>query len=1229
MRYSRLFMSLLLSAVMLISTLVVVSGGEMESEIVGGAPPDAGSDAVPTRSIYPYIEESESNNGWSSADRVSNTMSIFEIHGNISNNNDHDFFSVDLDGGSGPVHQFTLKPNYIKVRNDYDYLIIWFFAFTPEIPNEEVVLSLGFYDVTRPTTWKTITVHASYTGTYGFRFSPYNATGGSISGNIRYNVTATISSVTPRDSYNDIGSASSLDPGKSSISGTLDQWLDTYDWYHVSAPSDLHPTEMDLKFSIGATNPDYAYNNIAWGVELDLMILYNSRSSPNFQTSVYRISKNSDFQAGGAKVSPYYLDLYKNCTEIYIGVGIHAYGISQLDPDIDYKTYTDFYQADAAYTMDLDISADIPNNRPTLLDGKVEPLLGDSSDLFEFSVTYRDRNNETPKRIELWLDGEFARNLAPLQGQEFDFTKGVRYGVTLSGASIGANVLHEFNFTASDGEDVALFYSSGMGPFPGPRVDDNQAPFPVEDPKKIQNVPEDTDIIYLELDTLFIDDEPETDFYYDLLTENGEWGDTYREEDIVTAKLTNGTLVENNNVLTIWPEENIHGEYTFIIRAADGPSSDPFTKYAEMVVELEIDEINDPPEITRIDQDLIKENPNPTYDFYQGDKEEIPVRAEDVDGDDLTYSWDMGDILASAKRGVNYDWDEETGELWFITSDGDVPEIRPTLTVTDSRGLSTSLQIPMYIENINDPPYIEVPEFKSTIEGEYLYIIPIGGDPDLDDGDFITYSYDLGQLSRYTPSKAVEFNPNTGRLQIEVVSEDMIGEWEIRMTVVDLSQEYDTGTCRVVIQNVNDIPVANDISYNSQDQNLTVVFFTSEAEDEDENEELIYIWNFGDGSPEVSGINKRTVTHVFPSAGAFSVSLKVFDGEAYSEVREKVLTLTAPPVDPDLDNDGMLDEWEKRAGLDPTDPGDALIDTDQDGMLNKEEFDYWEQNGVYLNPNNPDTDMDGYKDGEEVNGGFDPLSPESHPDPEYATVSLVMMIMGGLFFLLAFIFLVLFLVLRKRNNPKVIAMPVAASPVDGNLVGAAGYQQLPGQAGYQELPPASGVDGSYQQPQAGITPEQDAHFGQDMYQGGVLSTDQFMQGPTSQVQAVPYSDTEQPPDAALFGEVGYGGPVSPPDQAEVEPFMDYAAPELYSPEEFNLQEPPSEIQSDPMGESDPLARFMPGNESGPVASEGIVGEQVQPEASGAPDDTGKTGTAGSIPPLPPLPKPPGSDEPEI
>ncbi len=83
----------------------------------------------------------------------------------------------------------------------------------------------------------------------------------------------------------------------------------------------------------------------------------------------------------------------------------------------------------------------------------------------------------------------------------------------------------------------------------------------------------------------------------------------------------------------------------------------------------------------------------------------------------------------------------------------------------------------------------------------------------------------------------------------------------------------------------------------------------------------------------------------------------------------------------DRDKDGIDDDWESKQC--PNGDCDPYDDLDGDGLTNIEEYEL-SVSGTYvgdLDPQNKDTDDDGYDDGREVNAGFDPTDPESHPMP--------------------------------------------------------------------------------------------------------------------------------------------------------------------------------------------------------------------------------------------------------
>jgi hypothetical protein len=100
------------------------------------------------------------------------------------------------------------------------------------------------------------------------------------------------------------------------------------------------------------------------------------------------------------------------------------------------------------------------------------------------------------------------------------------------------------------------------------------------------------------------------------------------------------------------------------------------------------------------------------------------------------------------------------------------------------------------------------------------------------------------------------------------------------------------------------------------------------------------------------------------------------DHDGLSDWHETNTYLT-DPNDADSDNDGYSDGFEVQYGSDPLDPLDPpLADSDSDGLTD------WEETNVYgTNPADNDSDDDGLLDGEEVETySTDPLDPDSDND---------------------------------------------------------------------------------------------------------------------------------------------------------------------------------------------------------------------------------------------------------
>ncbi len=133
--------------------------------------------------------------------------------------------------------------------------------------------------------------------------------------------------------------------------------------------------------------------------------------------------------------------------------------------------------------------------------------------------------------------------------------------------------------------------------------------------------------------------------------------------------------------------------------------------------------------------------------------------------------------------------------------------------------------------------------------------------------------------------------------------------------------------------------------------------------------------------------------------GVHTVSIYVEDIAVPSNNASVEWSFTIAAQTGDTDNDGLLDDWEMDhfGNLDQS-PGN---DTDQDGLSNLEEF------NIGTDPNDPDTDGDGMKDGDDPN----PLVPK-----ESAGIDAMLYIIIAIIAVVVIVVLLWFFVLRRKEG---------------------------------------------------------------------------------------------------------------------------------------------------------------------------------------------------------------------
>jgi len=141
---------------------------------------------------------------------------------------------------------------------------------------------------------------------------------------------------------------------------------------------------------------------------------------------------------------------------------------------------------------------------------------------------------------------------------------------------------------------------------------------------------------------------------------------------------------------------------------------------------------------------------------------------------------------------------------------------------------------------------------------------------------------------------------------------------------------------------------------------------------------------------------------------------------------------------PDLDGDGLPDDWEKQAGLDSKDPNDAADDKDGDGVLNWQEFALGSDPSDPVSPSGKPHEADnlgpsGARLAETVDllatatgGAGQPDSPTAAPgnpaDPQQPAaaakpLSIVPLVIAVLAVVLLIVVLVVFVILRRARRP--------------------------------------------------------------------------------------------------------------------------------------------------------------------------------------------------------------------
>jgi hypothetical protein len=229
------------------------------------------------------------------------------------------------------------------------------------------------------------------------------------------------------------------------------------------------------------------------------------------------------------------------------------------------------------------------------------------------------------------------------------------------------------------------------------------------------------------------------------------------------------------------PEEADIGSYQVAITVTDIHGEMDRHEYT-----LEVLNVNDAPRITSW---------NPKEDVKQNQLYSFKFNGTDSDPTDDELIWSM------ETNATFLAIDSETGVLEGIPGNGDVGVWEIKIILEDGNGGNDSFYFSIYVEDVNDPPFIITDTLPDATEGDFYEITVLAKDPD-HPPDNILFEIE-------TDRSFLTIDPETGVLS-GIPDQEDVGEVSVDVTVKDDGGLSTTMEFTFNVINVNDPPQAID-----------------------------------------------------------------------------------------------------------------------------------------------------------------------------------------------------------------------------------------------------------------------------------------------------------------------------------------------------------------------------------------------------------------------------------
>jgi hypothetical protein len=260
---------------------------------------------------------------------------------------------------------------------------------------------------------------------------------------------------------------------------------------------------------------------------------------------------------------------------------------------------------------------------------------------------------------------------------------------------------------------------------------------------------------------------------------------------IINASDPDGDLLTwsiDNHLFNISSVSNRSAEISFLptndhvgMHRANVTVADPMNRSDTRRINFTVNNVNDPPALTKI----------PLLSATQYKELRYQARADDPD-----LKW--GDLLTFSDNTDLFDIDARTGEFFFTPVEEQVGKHNIKITVADKEEASAQASFTITVDNVNDPPTLEILPPQFALQGRLFQLKVLAADPDLksDPTEKLRYSDD---------SSLFIINNDTGQISFTPTN-DQIGVWPANITVTDKGGLSSTTALTITVMNANDPP---------------------------------------------------------------------------------------------------------------------------------------------------------------------------------------------------------------------------------------------------------------------------------------------------------------------------------------------------------------------------------------------------------------------------------------